>query len=52
MSICKRDIDKTKCMNFLIKEENFFDKYNEIWEKVSNVNKKGFNSAHNKKSES
>ena len=39
-------------MNFLIKEENFFDKYNEIWEKVSNVNKKGFNSAHNKKSES
>ena len=24
-------------MHFLIKDENFLEKYNEIWEKVSNV---------------
>ena len=27
MSIYKRDFDETKCMYFLIKHENFFDKY-------------------------
>ena len=26
--------------DFLIKDEKFFDKYNEFWEKVSNVIKK------------
>ena len=29
---------------FLIKDENVFDKFNEIWEKVSNIIKKEFNS--------
>ena len=27
-------------MNFLIKGENVFDKYNEIWDKVSDIIKK------------
>ena len=35
------DFDETKCMYFLIKDEIFFDKYNEIWgKKVSNIIKK------------
>ena len=32
MSMYKKD--------FLINDENFFDKYNEIWKKVSNIIKK------------
>ena len=38
-------------MYFLIKEEKVFDKYNEIWERVSNIINKEFNSrlAYNKK---
>ena len=37
MSIYKRYFDKTKCMYFMIKDENFFDKYINILEKVSNI---------------
>ena len=40
MSMYKRYFDKTKCMYFVIKDYNFFDKYLKIWEKVSNVIKK------------
>ena len=29
--------DKNNCMYFMIKEEKCFDKYNELWEKVSNT---------------
>ena len=43
MSIYNRDSDKTKCMFFLIKDENFFNKYNETQEKVSNITKKKIN---------
>ena len=32
-----RSLDKNNCMYFLIKEAKVFDKYNEIWEKVSNI---------------
>ena len=32
--------DETKCMYFFREDETFFDKYNEIWEKVSNIIKK------------
>ena len=32
--------DKTKCMSFLIKDEKFLEKYNEIWQKVTNSIKK------------
>ena len=28
--------DKTKCMSILIKDENFLEKYDEIWQKISN----------------
>ena len=38
MGTC-RHFDKNKCTNFLIKEENVFDKYNEIWEKLTNITK-------------
>ena len=31
------DFDETECMNFTIIEEKVFDKYMEIWEKVSNL---------------
>ena len=56
MSIYERDFDKTKGMYFLIKvyflikDETFLLKYNEIWEKVSSIIKKEFNSepVHNK----
>ena len=40
MSIYKRYFDKTKCMYFMIKDGNIFDKYMKIWEKVSNIIKK------------
>ena len=40
MSICKRYSDKTKCMYFVIKDENIFDKYMKIWENVNNIIKK------------
>ena len=35
-----KSFDKNKCMYFLKKEEKVFDKYNEIWESVSNIVKK------------
>ena len=35
-----RSFDRIRRMYFLIKEENVFDKCNEIWEKVSNIIKK------------
>ena len=49
MSIYGRDCDKTKCMYFLIKDENIFDKYSEIQEKVSNIIKKLIENLNNKK---
>ena len=38
-------------MYFFIKDENIFDKYNEIWEEVINIIKKAFSREliHNKK---
>ena len=42
MSIYQGYSDKTKCMYFMIKDENFFDKYMTIWEKVSNITKTNF----------
>ena len=35
MSIYKRYSDKTKCMYFMVKEENIFDKCMTIWGKVN-----------------
>ena len=36
MNACRRDIDETKYMFFLIKDDELLEKYNEIWEKVRN----------------
>ena len=44
MSIYRRGFDKTKCTYFLKKDEIFFDKYNEIWKKISNIIKREVNS--------
>ena len=30
ISAYRKDFDKTKCMSFLIKDEKFLEKYNEI----------------------
>ena len=40
MSLYKRCSDKTKCIYFVIKDKNIFDKYMAIWEKVSCITKK------------
>ena len=40
MSAYNREFDKTKCISFLIKDEKLLEKYNQILEKVSNINKK------------
>ena len=44
MSAYRKDFDETKYMSLLIKEYELLEKYNEIWEKVSNSMKKWFNS--------
>ena len=38
----RRDFDENKYMNFLIKDKELLEKYNEIWDKVSNTIKKRF----------
>ena len=40
----RRDFDEIKYMSFLIKDNKLLEKYNEIWDKVSKVIKKGFDS--------
>ena len=42
---------ETKCMSFLIKDNDFLKRYYKIWNKVSNSIKKGFDSklVHNEK---
>ena len=42
MSAYRKDFHKTKYMSFLIKDNELLEKYNEIWKKVSNSMKKGF----------
>ena len=40
MSAYRKDFDETKCMSFLIKDDELLEKYNEIWETVKNsINK-------------
>ena len=40
----RRDFDETKYESFLIKNDELLEKHNEIWDKVSNTIKKGFDS--------
>ena len=44
MSANRRDFHETKWMSFLIKDAELLEKYNEIWDKVSNNVKKGSDS--------
>ena len=43
-SAYRRDFDETKYMSFLIKDNELLEKYSQIWDKISKVIKKGFNS--------
>ena len=42
MNAYRKDFDETKYMSFLIKNNELLEKYNEIWDNVSKVIKKGF----------
>ena len=42
MSAYRRDFNETKCMSFLILNDELVEKWNEIWEKVTNSIKKEF----------
>ena len=44
MSAYRKDLDETKYMSFLTKDDELLEKYNEIWEKVSKSIKKEFDS--------
>ena len=50
-SVYRKKFDETKYMSFLIKGNEFQEKYNQVWDKVSNAIKKGFDSGpvHNEK---
>ena len=37
-----KSFNETKYMSFLIKDNEFLEKYNTIWDKISNSIKKGF----------
>ena len=40
----RKDFDETKYVSLLIKDDKLLEKYNEIWEKVSNIIYKEFDS--------
>ena len=44
MNAYRVDFDEAKCMSFLMKDEEFLEKYNKTWKKVSNFIIKEFNS--------
>ena len=44
MSVHWKDFDETKYMSFLIEDTKLLEKYKEIWDKVSKVIEKGFDS--------
>ena len=44
MRAYRRDFDVTKYMYFLLKDSKLLEKYNEIWDEVSNTFKNGLNS--------
>ena len=44
MSACGRGFHDFRFMSFLLKNEELLEKYNEIWDKVSNIIKEGFDS--------
>ena len=40
MSAYRRDFDRTKCMSFLIKDEKLLEKFDKIWNKSKQDNRK------------
>ena len=44
MSAYRKDFNETKFISFLIKDDQWLERYNENWEKVKNSLKKEFNS--------
>ena len=42
MSAYRKRFDETKYMSLLIKDNKLLEKYSEIWDKVNNIIKKGF----------
>ena len=42
MSAYKREFEETKYMSFLMKNKELLEKYNDVQDKDSNTNKKGF----------
>ena len=51
MRAYRKDFEKNKCMPFLIKDEKLSERYNSVFEKVSNIIKKEFHTkpVYNKK---
>ena len=42
MSAYRKNFDKNKYVPFIIKDDEFLEKYNEIWEKVKRNSKENF----------
>ena len=42
MATYRRDFVETKYISFLIKDNELIEKYNEMWDNVSNIIKRGF----------
>ena len=40
MNACRIDIDETECMSFFMKDKEFLEQYNEIWEKSAILSEK------------
>ena len=49
MNAYRIDLDETECMSFLMKDKEFLEKYNEIWEKFGNMKKINSELIYNKK---
>ena len=44
LSVYTKSFNKAKCMSFLIKHDELLEKYNKMWDKLSNSIKKRFDS--------
>ena len=40
MNAYRRDLDETKYISFLIKDDELLEKYNKIWEKLKTLSKR------------
>ena len=44
LSVCTKSFNEAKCMSFLIKHDELLEKYNKMWDRLSNSIKKRFDS--------